>query len=206
MIRPSAYLLIFLSLSIFEGYSKKYLIETDEGTLKKKQEHGKDYYGGYAPKPYGHVPGPAEPAPQPALRTCAFDSWGSWGSQTETCGRGIQTRTRDCRCSDGTTSGCSGQSQETKQYDNGPCYTCQYGSWTQWSGTSVTCGTSTSTRRRSCTCTDGVSRTSECRGPSTETKQNDHGSCTTKWTTTTPRWTPKPYRGRKRRMKRRRRM
>merc|ERR1739844_99165 len=202
MIKPSAYFLIFLSLSIFEGYSKKYLIETDEGTLKKKKEHGKDYYGGYAPKPYGH---------SPSERECGFESWGSWGSQSVTCGPGTQTRRRDCRCSDGTTYGCSAPSQEeTKQFDNGPCYTCAYGSWTQWSRASVTCATSTSTRTRRCTCTDGVSRTSECSGPSTEPKEIDHGPCTTKWVATTtwkaPVWTPKPYRGKKRRMKKRRRM
>merc|ERR1719430_582211 len=59
MIRPSLYLLIFLSLSIFEGYSKKYLIETDdddddEETPNKNMEYGFDYGGGWKPRPYGH--------------------------------------------------------------------------------------------------------------------------------------------------------
>merc|ERR1712142_1438089 len=58
----------------------------------------------------------------------------------------------------------------------------------------VTCGTSTSNRSRSCDCTDGVSRPSECgSGSTTDSRTNNHGPCTTK----APVWTPKPYRRRR---------
>jgi len=197
MVRPSAYFLIFLSLGIFEGYSKKYLIETHEGALKKKNEHGADYYGGYNPKPYGHQPQPYGGSQSEA--TCVFDSWQSWSSQSVKCGTVTQTQRRDCKCSDGSTSGCSGQYEQTRQHDMGACFTCQYGPWTSWSGASATCGTSTSSRTRCCECTDGVTRTGQCVGQNTESKQTNPGPCQTKWV-------PKPYRGKKRRMKRRRRM
>merc|ERR1712042_204170 len=84
-----------------------------------------------------------------------------------------------------------GSSTESTQVNNGSCYTCNMGQWTQWSGSSVSCGTSTSNRSRTCVCTDGVSRPSECGGGSTtDSRTNNHGACPT----AAPVWTPKPYR------------
>merc|ERR1712055_678941 len=59
MTRPIVCILFFLSLSIFEGYSKKYLVETedDDDNLDAVDEFGDDYSpgGGWKPKPYGKV-------------------------------------------------------------------------------------------------------------------------------------------------------
>merc|ERR1712055_494332 len=59
MTRPVVCLLFFLSLSLFEGYSKKYLVETedDDDHLDAVDEFGDDYSpgGGWKPKPYGKV-------------------------------------------------------------------------------------------------------------------------------------------------------
>ena len=229
MIRPSAYILIFLSLSFFEGYSKKYLIETEEGKMftkllrinflnvkgtpkKKADEHGADYY---APKPYGY-----QTQTDGRAVTCSLTNWGSWSSASATCGPSTQTRTRECKCSDGTSNCAYGKlGKETRRVKLLPCYACQFGSWTSWSAATATCGKSILTREQRCKCTDGVSRPNACGSGSgggvvRQTKEDDHGPCTTKWTTKwatttkweTHNWTPKPYRGKKRRMKRRRRM
>merc|ERR1712215_207929 len=59
MTRLIVCILFFLSLSIFEGYSKKYLVETedDDDNLDAVDEFGDDYSpgGGWKPKPYGKV-------------------------------------------------------------------------------------------------------------------------------------------------------
>merc|ERR1712042_421741 len=69
--------------------------------------------------------------------------------------------------------------------------TCTWDLWGAWSGSSVSCGTSTSNRSRTCVCTDGVSRPSECGGGSTtDSRTNNHGACPT----AAPVLTPKPYR------------
>merc|ERR1711955_43181 len=171
------------------------LIDTDSGEILEKtpnsnEEFGSDYGSHWTPKAYGHTPTPeTEPV------TCTWDLWGAWSGTSATCGSGTRTRSRVCRCSDGTTKGADscggGSSTESTQVNNGPCYTCNMGQWTQWSGSSVSCGTSTSNRSRTCVCTDGVSRPSECGGGSTtDSRTNNHGACPT----AAPVWTPKPYR------------
>merc|ERR1712098_514619 len=182
-------LALLCCLGVVHGGFK--LIELEDGEILEVDpdiaEPGDDYGSNWTPNPYGHKPAPETEPPV----TCTWDAWSGFSA---TCGSGQKTRSRVCRCSDGNTSGADscggGSSTESTPVSLGPCYTCNMGQWSQWSGSSLTCGTSTSARSRSCTCTDGVPRASECGGGSTsDSRTNNHGACPT----AAPVWTPKPY-------------
>ena len=180
-----------------------------KGVIHTKKEYGKDYF---VPTPYGElsenendyfVPKPYvevnESDPTPAAVSCSWGGWGGWASSV-TCGTGTSSRSRTCSCSDGSTGSegrCAGESEQRMSVNTGPCYTCMLSSWSPYSGSSATCGTSTSTRSRSCTCSDGISRPRECGGRSgTETREILGAPCKNavpvQTTTATP-WSTKPY-------------
>merc|ERR1719430_1711735 len=81
MTRPIVCILFFLSLSLFEGYSKKYLVETedDDDNLDAVDEFGDDYSpgGGWKPEPYGKVTW--TPKPYTTQTT-----WTTWRQKTTT--------------------------------------------------------------------------------------------------------------------------
>merc|ERR1712002_481907 len=196
--------LLCLGSEAAKSVTKTYLIGTNDGALvdpdpnfepePAAEEFGDNYGDHWTPRTYGQTQAPETAAPV----TCTWDNWGGWSGTSATCGSGTKTRSRRCSCSDGTTGASGscggGSSTESTQVNNGPCYTCSMGPWSMWSGASASCGTSTSNRSRSCVCTDGVSRPSECgSGSTTDSRTNNHGPCTTK----APVWTPKPYRRRR---------
>merc|ERR1719315_31151 len=196
MTRPIVYVFVILVLSLFEGYCKKYLVETEDDDVNPDNvdEFGEDYSPGavLAPKPYG-----SEPNSQASL-SCTWDAWGKW-SRSVTCGSGTKTRHRVCKCADGSQDDgekCGGgKSSLSMAIDEGPCFTCSMGSWTSFSSSTATCGKRTSVRTRSCTCTDGTKRPDECGEAVKEFKEYDEGPCPYN----TPKWTPKPYRKRRHR-------
>merc|ERR1712215_388545 len=85
MTRPIVCILFFLSLSIFEGYSKKYLVETedDDDNLDAVDEFGDDYSpgGGWKPKPYGKVTW--TPKPYTTWKPKKEATWTTWKPKKE---------------------------------------------------------------------------------------------------------------------------
>ncbi|XP_071156713.1 proprotein convertase subtilisin/kexin type 6-like isoform X2 [Mytilus edulis] len=85
----------------------------------------------------------------------SWTNWNQWSSCSVTCGRGTQSRRRQCHSGH-----CSGERSETRQCNNHECQTeVQYNGsgisegwsqWSQWSRCSSTSGYGTRYRRRQC--------------------------------------------------------
>ncbi|XP_078600508.1 coadhesin-like [Branchiostoma floridae x Branchiostoma japonicum] len=105
-----------------------------------------------------------------------WSPWTAWSLCDRTCGGGTETRTRTCDNPPPSNGGadCVGESTET-----GPCATnaCPqpvdggWTAWSDWSVCSVTCGTGTQFRARSCTNPAPVNGGSDCQGLGQETRQ-----------------------------------
>nr|XP_022344318.1 SCO-spondin-like isoform X5 [Crassostrea virginica] len=83
----------------------------------------------------------------------SWTSWGSWASCSETCGGGVQSRTRSCTNPAPQYGGanCVGMSSSTQTCNTQNCPID--GAWTSWGSygaCTVTCGGGTQTRSRSC--------------------------------------------------------
>merc|ERR1712062_649665 len=110
-----------------------------------------------------------------------FDNWSEWGDCSTTCGQGTRMRTRRCLGS----VECRGKHIELElcpnTFDNPrPTCTSEFGSWTEWSECSTTCGKGTRNRTRTC------QGPFECIGEDTETEAcPNNPTCTTIRSTTT---------------------
>ncbi|XP_061184993.1 uncharacterized protein LOC133193009 [Saccostrea echinata] len=79
--------------------------------------------------------------------------WGSWATCTETCGGGVQSRSRSCSNPTPQYGGayCSGFSSDTQRCNTHNCpIHGGWGSWGSWGTCTVTCGGGSQRRSRSC--------------------------------------------------------
>ncbi|XP_052704188.1 uncharacterized protein LOC128180261 [Crassostrea angulata] len=114
-----------------------------------------------------------------STQNCPVDgswaSWGSWTSCTETCGGGVQSRTRSCNSPAPQYGGanCPGMSSSTQTCNTQNCpINGGWGTWTSWNSCTLTCGGGTQTRSRSCSnpapqygglsCTGSTTSTQNC--------------------------------------------
>ncbi|XP_019632279.1 PREDICTED: coadhesin-like, partial [Branchiostoma belcheri] len=109
-----------------------------------------------------------------------WSSWGGWSSCSVTCGSGSQSRSRTCTNPAPAFGGanCVGPAQETRQCNAGSCPEVSEGtSWGGWSSCSVTCGSGSQSRSRTCTNPAPAFGGANCAGPAQETQQCNAGSC-----------------------------
>uniref|UniRef100_H2ZLH0 Spondin-like TSP1 domain-containing protein n=1 Tax=Ciona savignyi TaxID=51511 RepID=H2ZLH0_CIOSA len=80
---------------------------------------------------------------------CAVSSWSNWGTCSESCGKGEQTRTRKVTVNPANCGSACPPLQETTECTGTKCpVDCQVGSWTSWAACSVSCGSGTHTHTR----------------------------------------------------------
>ena len=86
-------------------------------------------------------------------RDCSVSDWSAWGTCSQTCGGGVQTRTRTV-----STQSKNGGSNCPSLIDTQPCNTtvpcpinCVVSDWSDWGVCSKTCGSGTQTRTRTVT-------------------------------------------------------
>ncbi|XP_056022086.1 uncharacterized protein LOC125650831 [Ostrea edulis] len=100
-------------------------------------------------------------------------NWGSWGSCSQTCGPGTQTRSRTCTnpAPQGSGSSCAGSSTSSQSCQDMVCIPDIDGQWGQWSSYSacpVTCGNGDRVRTRNCDSPAQSGKGADCPGPSSQ--------------------------------------
>ena len=85
---------------------------------------------------------------EPRVRRGRFGAWSSWSSCSSAQGVGIATRSREVTPGGGL--GCFGATKEMQPCQLAPpkAVDCVWGSWSQWSGCSCSCGGGTKRRSR----------------------------------------------------------
>ncbi|XP_078617535.1 uncharacterized protein LOC144885488 [Branchiostoma floridae x Branchiostoma japonicum] len=108
-----------------------------------------------------------------------WSDWSPWSGCSVTCGNGTQTRDRSCTNPAPAHGGadCVGPDEEVQDCDTGlPCpVDGEWSDWSPWSGCSVTCGSGTQTRDRSCTNPAPAHGGADCVGPDEEVQDCDTG-------------------------------
>eukprot|EP00058_Branchiostoma_floridae_P018788 XP_002604277.1 hypothetical protein BRAFLDRAFT_88566 [Branchiostoma floridae] len=108
-----------------------------------------------------------------------WSDWSPWSGCSVTCGSGTQTRDRSCTNPAPAHGGadCVGPDEEAQDCDTGvPCpVDGEWSDWSPWSGCSVTCGSGTETRDRSCTNPAPAHGGTDCVGPDEEVQACDAG-------------------------------
>ncbi|XP_074609303.1 uncharacterized protein LOC141863598 isoform X1 [Acropora palmata] len=115
-----------------------------------------------------------------------WSQWGSWGSCTESCGTGRQTRMRSCSNPppSGGGSDCQGISTESRPCNTNDCpVNGIWSAWSAWGDCSLTCGNGTQTRRRTCTNPPPSAGGAACSGISSQSQ-----SCNTRQCPVNGRW------------------
>merc|ERR1719470_352776 len=113
--------LLFCSCFVRQALSGKYLLELEEDgesiaeAPQEPDEHGSDYGanwndGGGSNWRGRNSGGGHAPAPAPAPVHCSWGQFGSWSGGNQACGPGTRTRSRSCRCTDGSSGRCGGGS------------------------------------------------------------------------------------------------
>ncbi|CAK8671655.1 unnamed protein product [Clavelina lepadiformis] len=111
-------------------------------------------------------------------RNCAWSSWGSWSTCSNTCGPGSQTRSRKhavtAYCGG---SACSGVSLETKSCNLECCpVNCAWGPWSDFGKCSASCGGGHQSRLRNIT-TEASCSGDSCSGSSKEIRHCNAECC-----------------------------
>ncbi|XP_059164384.1 SCO-spondin-like [Physella acuta] len=79
-------------------------------------------------------------------------AWTTWSTCSVSCGNGVQKRTRNCNGPFYGGKICDGENNQTSQCFTGECpVDGVFGSWSEWSGCSKTCGAGIQWRSRICT-------------------------------------------------------
>eukprot|EP00105_Crassostrea_gigas_P023961 XP_011444035.1 PREDICTED: SCO-spondin isoform X3 [Crassostrea gigas] len=110
----------------------------------------------------------------------SWASWGSWGTCTETCGGGIQSRTRSCNNPAPQYGGanCPGMSSSTQTCNTHNCpIDGVWSSWGSYGTCTVTCGGGTQTRSRSCSNPTPQYGGASCAGSTTSSQSCNSHNC-----------------------------
>lgn len=113
------------------------------------------------------------------MQQCKNEGWANWQGWTQcsqTCGKdSTRSRKRDCRSGIYGNAVCKGVS---KQFQTCSLPTCsQWSNWNNWQACSVTCGTGTKRRTRTC----NRNGNDKCIGSWSQTELCDPGACGGKW-------------------------
>ncbi|XP_052241656.1 coadhesin-like isoform X1 [Dreissena polymorpha] len=136
------------------------------------EKHGKDCEGSH------------EDNKQCVLGPCPVDGnwtdWSIWSACTITCGNTTQTRTRTCTNPPPSHNGtdCEGTSEDYQPCLREPCpVDGNWTDWSSWSTCSITCGSGTHFRIRTCTNPLPAHNGTECEGASEDNKSCVHEPC-----------------------------
>ncbi|XP_076079208.1 coadhesin-like [Mytilus galloprovincialis] len=106
--------------------------------------------------------------------------WTRWSSCSVSCGGGSRKRTRSCDNPAPANGGpdCSGYSTDSKKCARNPCPKAgNWGRWTRWSSCSVSCGTGSRKRTRSCDNPAPSNGGQDCSGYGTDSKKCARNPC-----------------------------
>ncbi|XP_052241658.1 thrombospondin-1-like isoform X2 [Dreissena polymorpha] len=106
--------------------------------------------------------------------------WSSWSACSVTCGNTSLTRSRTCTNPPPEKHGkdCEGSHEDNKQCVLGPCpVDGNWTDWSSWSTCSITCGSGTHFRIRTCTNPLPAHNGTECEGASEDNKSCVHEPC-----------------------------
>nr|XP_022322237.1 hemicentin-1-like isoform X1 [Crassostrea virginica] len=109
-----------------------------------------------------------------------FSEWTSWGLCSNTCGVGLQFRTRECDSPPPQNGGrqCIGSSLDSKTCVSGHCpVDGDWGNWLPWKPCSMTCGVGQRSRERLCDNPAPLHGGSPCPGPSVAHDICNEGPC-----------------------------
>ncbi|XP_078342697.1 uncharacterized protein LOC144628471 isoform X5 [Oculina patagonica] len=109
-----------------------------------------------------------------------WSNWGVWGSCSLTCGGGIQTRMRTCTNPPPTSSGvdCQGNSSQSQSCNTNECpVDGGWSNWGAWGSCTLTCGSGTQTRTRTCTNPPPTIGGADCQGGSSQSQSCNTNGC-----------------------------
>ncbi|XP_078487952.1 uncharacterized protein LOC100179634 isoform X3 [Ciona intestinalis] len=101
--------------------------------------------------------------------------WTTWSDCSTTCGSGSEQRMRNCSYGAPGMPGCPGSPMESRECNGGTCPT--WSQWSEYSGCSLTCGSGTQFRTRSCN--NGDVGDDGCEGSRVESQQCATNVCPT---------------------------
>uniref|UniRef100_A0A7M5X072 C-type lectin domain-containing protein n=1 Tax=Clytia hemisphaerica TaxID=252671 RepID=A0A7M5X072_9CNID len=109
-----------------------------------------------------------------------WTAWGTWGACTATCGTGSQERSRTCTNPTPAHGGdpCAGDTSEPQDCNTNPCPI--HGVWTSWGSwetCSLTCGTGSQNRTRTCTDPAPQHGGDNCAGDASEPQDCNTNPC-----------------------------
>ena len=113
--------------------------------------------------------GSAQQVDECNIESCPIDGtwleWNEWSVCSRSCDGGIMKRTRICREPLRGGKFCAGHGEETARCGTVSCpFDGQWGTWSQWSSCSVSCGHGLKTRLRECDSPPPINGGAECSG------------------------------------------
>ncbi|XP_067023737.1 coadhesin-like [Acropora muricata] len=109
-----------------------------------------------------------------------WSQWGRWGSCTQSCGTGRQTRMRSCSNPPPSEGGsdCGGISTESRPCNTKDCpVNGRWSAWSAWGDCSLTCGNGSQTRMRTCTNPPPSAGGAACSGISSQSQSCNTEQC-----------------------------
>ncbi|KAL9959836.1 hypothetical protein ACROYT_G033194 [Oculina patagonica] len=125
----------------------------------------------------------------------SWGNWGAWSACSKTCGNGTATRSRQCDKPHQQNGGgaCVGPAIESQECFVQHCpVDGNWSMWSAWSACSVTCGSGTQTRDRTCTEPAPAHGGLDCVGQPSERQNCMEPACPVVTTTAPPTTTPPP--------------